>query len=181
MVDKLNADHLAAQAGAFEPQRSYNWLLELTGAAVSSDDAEIIRLSLDSFAAPEEKNEPIEDHFLNESRFVPGKVSYETIPLVISDYVDVQTAAAMKRWSQKVQNPNTGKTGLAKDIKVEGRLLLFAPDGTLERVWILSGMYPEGRKWGELDMSSNEAVKIECTMRYDKAYAEFIGERPGAE
>jgi len=167
MVDKLNADHLAEAQGSFEPQRTANWLLEVHGLP-GGDDLNLIELSLESFAAPRTSNDEIELGYLNERRYVAGKALFETQDLVVKDFVDRQTAGAILRWRRQVYDPSTGKIGLAAYYKKDCNIILFAPDGSQERLWRLQG-WPKAANYGDLNQVQSEKVLITCTLRYDKA------------
>lgn len=207
-------NHLASQAGGWEPQRAYNWLISIPGigqdgpgnsasgvlgalgrlgqtvggalGGISSAAGNVvgsllggsaagggteIELALDSSALPTEMVEEIELNFLHERRYVAGRAAFESIPLVVKDMVDRGVATACKTWFRQVHNSDTGKVGLAKDYKKAADLILFAPDGTLERTWRLHGCWPTAINYGELDMNSNEIVRIQMNLRFDRAEA----------
>ena len=115
--------------------------------------------------------EEIELPYLNEARYVAGRARYEAIPLVVKDMVDVGVATAVKTWFEQVHNPATHKVGLARNYKKVADIIMIAPDGTLERTWRLHGCWPTYINYGDLDMNSNEIVRIELNLRYDRIEA----------
>ncbi len=163
----INAQHIAPAAGFFEPQRQYDWSIEIP--LDPQGDQIIIMQSLESSNLPTESNEEIELHFANEVRYVAGKAIYETIPLILKDFVDQQTKNAMIRWRRRVYNPETGSVGLASDYKKNASLVLVGPNGETTRVWRLIGIWPQMVNYGPLDMTASEKVLIEATLRYDRA------------
>jgi len=215
-------NHLASQAGSWEPQRAYNWILTISGigqdgpggaaggalaalgrvsqtlggiasAAVggiagalgsaagnvlgsvlggsAAGGGTAIELALDSSALPTQMVEEIELNYLNERRYVAGRAMFEAIPLVVKDMVDVGVATACKTWFEQVHNSSTYKVGLARNYKKTADMILIAPDGTLERTWRLHGCWPTAISYGELDMNSNDIVKIQMNLRFDRAEA----------
>ena len=94
----------------------------------------------------------------------PGKTSYTPIHLERGRTHDT----AFETWANKVYNPADGKVGWAKDYKVEGDLILFAPDGTKKRRWRLVGLWPKNVRMGEGDMTQSRANRIQVTFRVDK-------------
>jgi hypothetical protein len=102
-------------------------------------------------------------------RYVAGRMLYEPIPLVVKDFVDIGTATAIETWQKQVANAETHKVGLAKDYKKVGDLILFAPEGSFERTWRLYGLFPVFVAFGALDMNANDVVRIQATLRYDRA------------
>ncbi len=141
----------------------------LGGGAAGAGNA--IELALDSTSLPTHMVEEIELNYLNEARYVAGRARYEAIPLVCKDMVDVGVATALKTWMEQVHNPFTGKVGLARDYKKTADIILIAPDGTLERTWKLHGAFPTAVNYGQLDMNSNEIVRIEMNIRFDRIEA----------
>jgi hypothetical protein len=176
----ISANHLAG--GLFEPQRESDFLIEIHGIQGGKGT---ITLSLESSALATESNETVELHFLNEVRYVAGKARYETVPLVVKDFVDVPTRDLLYQWRRQVYNPGpvdrsfgnfvvpVGGIGMARLYKKRADILLFSPSGTHTRVQTLIGVYPEQVVGGTLNMTSSEKVLIEMTLRFDRVEEEF--------
>lgn len=130
-----------------------------------------IELALDAASLPTQFVEEIELPYLNEARYVAGRARYAAIPLVLKDMVDIGVATACKTWYEQVHNSSTFKVGLARNYKKTADMILIAPDGSLERTWRLHGCWPTEINYGQLDMNSNDIVKIEMNLRYDRAEA----------
>lgn len=160
-----NADHLAAAAGEFEPQRQNNFSFEAT---LDDNDKELLVLSLSAGALPTESNDEIEISYQNQKRYVAGMFNADGVSFTFRDYADKGTRIAIMRWRKLVHNKKTGATGLAKDYKKEANIIMTAPDGSMERVCILEGTWPQAVTGGTLDMSSADPVMIEVTFRFDK-------------
>lgn len=167
MAIPQDARHIANAEGDFAPQHQNQWLLEIGG--LDGDAKDLITLSLLSSQLPPESNEEVEIPYGNEFRYVAGKARYEAIPLVCNDYVDRAVRAALVAWRRQVYDPETGNIGLPADYKKEATLLIMATDGTLVRSCRLIGLWPQAMNPGTLDMSSADQVKIEMTLRYDRA------------
>ena len=163
----LSASHLAPSKGFFEPQRQYNWSLEI--ALDDAGDQLLIMQGLESFAAPSESNEEITLDYANEKRYVAGKASFETADLVLKDFVDMGVAHAVIKWRRSVYNPETGSIGLARDYKKNADLTLMAPNQSTVRIWKLFGIWPMAVKYGDLNMTASDKVLISVTLRYDRA------------
>jgi hypothetical protein len=166
MADPLSADHVAAQAGGFEPQRQSNWEFEV---ALGGGDRDVIKLSARSMDLPRGTNEEVQLPYGNENRYVAGKMTWDATSLTLADYVDQDTRAAILRWRREVYNPDTGNLGLAKDYKKDATLTLYGPNGQMERQCKLTGCWPTTEPGGSLDHSSSDAVMIEVPIRFDKA------------
>lgn len=161
-------DAVAQQAGAFEPQRTYQWLLRIPGI----EGEKVLELSLRSGAAPSESSEEIELPILNGRVYVAGKQMYEASTFVFNDYVDQDTMGLIIKWRRQVYNPETKQQGYAADYKYRGDLILYGPDYTVERVFALVGLWPQAANYGSLDYSASEVQQIEVTFRYDRAIPE---------
>ena len=131
----------------------------------------IIELALDSSALPTTMVSEIELPYGNERRYVAGRASLDAIPLVVKDMVDIGVATACKTWHEQVHNPATFKVGLARDYKKIADLVVFSPEGSIERSWRLHGCWPTAVSYGALDMNSDDIVRIEMNLRFDRAEA----------
>lgn len=174
MINDLSAAHIAAQLGAFEPQRGNNGLLRifgLVGDQKGPKGESILTLSLNGFALPAVTVEALEIMWLNERRKVAGGVTFEDIEITYKDYVDVPTAHILKTWHEEVYNPVNGKIGLASIYKKTGIMELFAPNGTHSRFWTVVGIWPNSFNPGAIDMTAAEPILITTTLSIDKAYA----------
>ena len=169
------ADHIAAQGGTFEPQRTNNFTVEI---ALGSADKDLIQLSVNNVALPTEANDIIEIRYQNEVRKVAGQATVSDVNLVINDYVDQDVRGALLRWRKQVYDPATGKVGLARDYKKRGNIVLHGPDGSNTRVCKLKGAWLSSLEGGTLDYGSSDKVQITGVLTVDKvSWAESI---PGA-
>ena len=164
MPQLVSADHIAAEAGAFEPQRKNNFTL-----IIPLTDTVLLQRSLDSFPLPKEANEEIAINFGNEVRKVAGRANFENLELVLKDFVDQQIAQLVVSWRRQVYNPTTGAIGYARDYKKKGEVIMFGPDGNLQRKWKLIGCWPSRMDPGGGDMNAAENNKISVTITIDKA------------
>lgn len=162
----LNSDFLAAGKGGYEPQRPYRWSLEI--ALNDPGDQFLIVTGHQSFGGVDWSNEEIELRMAGEPRFVAGQARWESAPLVLYDYVDRGVLEALIRWRYEVYNPETGSTGLAANYKKNADLQMVAPDQSSARFFKFIGMWPQRLKFGELSQDRNDAVMIECILRFDK-------------
>ena len=167
MAIPQDARHIANQEGDFAPQHQNQWIIEIAG--LEGDDKDLIALSVLSATLPNESNEEVVLPYGNEKRYVAGQVEYETIPLVIRDWVDRKTRRALVRWRRQVYDPATGNVGLPSAYKKNADLILYATDGTLDRKVRLVGVWPQAMNAGDLNMESSDPVQIELTLRFDRA------------
>jgi hypothetical protein len=167
MAIPQDARHLANQEGDWAPQHQNQWAIEIAG--LEGDDKELIILSILSGALPNESNDEVELPYGNEKRYVAGQATYETIPLVVRDFVDRETRRALIRWRRLVYNPETGNVGLPSAYKKNAEIVLYATDGSILRKCRLIGVWPQALNGGDLSMESSDPVQMELTLRYDRA------------
>lgn len=169
MPFELLADQLGQQAGLFEPQRQSSFAIELHLEGVGVYNPLTFQIALQSSNLPTMTIEEVELNLWNVKRYVAGKATYESIPLVCKDMVDVGIAHTLDAWQRQVYDPRTDQIGLARFYKKTANLIMFAANGYYIRNWTLIGCWPQSINHGALDMSSSEPVQIEATLRYDKA------------
>jgi len=166
LTNPTSADHLAAEAGSFEPQRQNNFTFEV---ALGDADRDLIEMGLNALPLPNEANEIVELLFQNEKRKVAGQSTVDDVTLTIVDFVDKDTRGAIMRWRKMVYDPQTGKIGLAKDYKKTAYIVLHGPDESNVRVCKLKGTWPSAVNGGSLSMEGSDKVLIEVTLTIDKA------------
>lgn len=168
MTQLVSADHIAAQNGAFEPQRKNNFTLR-----IDVGNGNVVQRSLDSFPLPKGGNEEIAVNFGNEVRKVAGRAIFDNLELVLKDFVDTPAAQGMIAWRKQVYDPTSGAIGWARNYKKEGEVVMFGPDGTRERAWRLIGCWPSRMDPGGGDMNAAENNKITTVITIDKAIERF--------
>jgi hypothetical protein len=168
----LTADHIGKQGGNYEPQRSNNGRLLISGLpSVGKDD--VLALSLQGFSVPKIASNVLTIGYYNETRKFAGNPIYEGITVTFHDYVDIDTATVLWAWRKQVHNPVNGTTGLARDYKKSGTIELFAPNGTYVRAYKLQGLWLVSLDPGDINMTSDEPVLINCAFEVDKWFPEF--------
>lgn len=156
-----------ASAG-FEPQRVYNFSLAIDGLQDTV-------FALESMSLPTTMVSEIELNFLNTRRYVAGRASFEAIPVIVKDVVNGSTASEIKLWHERVFDPLTGGIGFAESYKRNARIILFGPNGAVQRTWTLEGCFPTAVNFGSLTYDSDDVVRIDMQLRYDRCFANFGG------
>ena len=165
---RVTANVIASAGGGFEPQRKNNFLVSIVG--VSGLDMISLQPAISKFPFHKETTEVVKIPFMNEERKVAGRTTYDDYSLVVKDYVDPNIAGKLLVWRRLVFNPATGETGLAggsRGYKKVAFLELFAPNGTVERKWKMTGVWPVSFDMGEGDMSAAEPVEITMALAID--------------
>jgi hypothetical protein len=164
----LSANHIAAAAGGYEPQRTNNYTISLTPKGVGADRG-VLRLSVRAFPLPKEETGIIEIEYGNEIRKVAGRTTFADLSVTFHDYVDQNVLHQLVQWRRVVYNPNDGTVGLARDYKTNGTVIMFAPNGLLERKWDIKGVWPSKLDPGDLTYENAEKKLITMELVIDRA------------
>lgn len=176
----LTADHIGKQGGNFEPQRSNNGRLIISGVPGLPAGDDVLTLSLQGFTVPKVASNVLTIGYYNEVRKFAGNPIYEGLTVSYHDYVDRDTAFMLWQWRLQVHDPRTGATGLASVYKKAATIELFAPNGTKVRAYALQGLWLTSMDPGDINMTSDEPLMINCGMEVDKWYPTFAGVDEGA-
>lgn len=179
--NSMFADHIAQQAGAFEPQRVNNALLYLNvpatitgqnmGGAIVSSVNNVLVLSLDSFPFPKQDNNVQSTKYLNETRKFAGAAGVSGIDVVYKDFCDMATASILWAWRQAVYDPYSGRIGLARNYKSTADVYLASPDGmSFVRSYYCVGVWPSALDHGAANMDADDIQKITVSFAVDKCY-----------
>jgi hypothetical protein len=175
-ITDLTANHIggSGENAGYEPQRANNSILQVLG--LDGDEKNILQLSLQSFPIPKANVGVIELNYLNEKRKFAGIASFDDLSVIFVDYVDKDTCAILQRWFADVYSSTTGQVGMAKDYKKDGKVIQYSPDGSIEREYDIFGMWISAIDPGDADMSSEDVLRVTCTITIDKATPKFLGE-----
>jgi hypothetical protein len=182
----LSAHHIAEQNGHFEPQRANNGWLEIKGLLNAGEGGDLT-LSVESFPLPKEHNAVLEVRWMNERRKVAGPANVEDQEITLRDFVDVETLKTLFAWRRACfaaaginaadvpfidaadrQTLLDGAMGLSRHVKRSGTYYLVTPDGGHVRTWAVQGMLPIGLDPGNVDMTSEDQIKIGLTLTVDR-------------
>ena len=168
----MSANHIAAQNGQFELQRTNQGAIYIYGLEEFGDKkvsgVSVISMSLISCPIPMSSNDPIEVNFLNQTRRVAGRQFFDNINLEVHDYIDQSTLTILENWRLAVSDPVDGRIGLAARYKKTAEIMLFGPDGSSTRSYRAIGVWPSSLMPGNIDMNSNDGNAIGVTLAVDK-------------
>lgn len=129
-------------------------------------------------ARPSLQIKELEATHLQETIYYPGRIEFK--PLQVTLY-DVTAESRIWDWLTRFYNPATGEYYTAGQI-AQGRStikktsIVHVLDGTgteIER-WNYINSWPNEIDFGELDMSDNDLLKVNLTLRYDRAIRGII-------
>lgn len=172
----------------YEPQKMNSALLY-----VNLDANNYLTLSLASFTLPKVQTGETMIAYLNEVRKYAGHTMYDNISATFVDYVDRRVAKLLWNWKLTVHNPWTGTKGFKSQYAKAGWIEMYPPGHVLGVVggvvstinnavgralgnspavvakYKLVNMWPSAMDPGDIDMGSDEAVRISVQFSIDKA------------
>ena len=115
------------------------------------------------------KEESIEH--ISETIWFPVKPDWKPVNLILYDIKSKENPIV--EWLKHIYNAQKGSWQAhlgSNQYKKEARLKLFDGCGCALEEWVYENAYPSSVNFGSLDMASSELVKIDITLRYDRAY-----------
>lgn len=152
----------------FEPQRSNHGVLRFIGVNFGGIKQSVLELSTKTFPVPKSQQNQSEIQYVNETRYYPGKRTYDPMSVTFNDYIDLQTAKLLHLWYNAVQSPLTGAIGLKANIAKRCEVVLFAPDGSRQRPYLVTGIWPQSLDPGDVDYTSDEPIIMTVNFVIDK-------------
>lgn len=165
----LTAAHIAPSSGGFEPQRAYDFTIEIYGL----NGADVLQLSLHDAFWPSGRNESIAIKYFAEERKVAGQLTFADGQLKFVDYVDENVLGVLLSWRDLVHNTATGAQGFASAYKKQASVILLAPDGSRPRIITLDGVWPSEVSTDGLAYSTNDVLKANINLVFDLAIPQF--------
>jgi len=155
-----------------EPRRKHRWTFEVLGRGSGLwSRAEL--LLLQSASRPTVEFETVEMHYNQEVASFAGKQSWEPITLVWYDVEqNPDVSKGVYHWIETVSNMTTVEVAAPQFYKKNAQLALLDGKGATTERWFMYGCWPQKSNWQELDMTSNEILTVEVSMKYDRAVRE---------
>ena len=170
-IETLGASHLSTEG--FEVQRTNNFEIQI-GAINDEEKKRFLTLAVVSGFLPNESNEVITLSYGNTKTTVAGVSNFNNSgTLVVRDLLGTDDdrgdiESIINEWREQVAQKD-GKIGFAVNYKKPARVTQYAPDGSRERVWDLTGVWPSAVDYGQVNYESPGAKTISVTLQYDKA------------
>lgn len=157
--------NLFANAYIWEPKKSHQFIMSIPDTNGVKIPAYLIKAS----AKPSFSNgEVVLDH-INVQRYVKGKTVWNTIAITLYDAIVPSGAQAVVQWLRDHHESATGRDGYSDFYKRDIALQQLNGLGEVVEEWILKGAFITEGNFGTLDWSTEDAVNIELTLRYDWA------------
>ena len=176
---------------AFEPQRLYNFELQIVGldklytadnpgTGSYSDEgihfgsaAERILVACSSFSVPDTTFGMIEiPHYNNTTKYA-GKVEFGDASLVVEQYLGAFTEQIMTTWARCVYDPRTQNIGYKADYAKDMYVIEYDAKGGTPRVWKMENAWPNVLPGADWDYSSSDRRQMTYTIKCDRCVPDY--------
>jgi len=164
-------------------KRKFRWMFRIDSVTGSPTDSSknngIYVLPPSASARPKLGFKEAEAQHLSETIFYPVKPDWKPINLKLYDishplikenpvtkWLKTIYDAQQGQWVASSDLITNGFDGLKRDATVE----LYDGCGCVLETWVYENAYPMEIDFSQLEMSSNDIVMIDITLRYDRAY-----------
>lgn len=146
--------------------RKFRWLFKIDDLIGDGVNA----LPPDKGARPSLNFKEIEAQHLNETIYFAGKPDWKPITLTLFDLKGNNNP--IFKWLKEQYDPcnNAGTWKVPDKWKKKATLEMYDGCGEVMESWTFENIWPNNIEWGDLDMSNNDYVTVELTLRYDRAY-----------
>lgn len=130
------------------------------------------RISVQSIDIPDWSVDPVDIEIGNQTVHVAGRPSLGgNISIVLNDFIGLDLENRLYNWFRLVYDPETGLMGLAYKYKTEMNLYMYAPDGSCQRAWRCTGVFPTGISGGgSFDYGSGDKRQLTMELSVDFIY-----------
>ena len=156
------ADLLMKMPIPYEPKRQNRFILRFPSSLGINE------WFVESAARPHITITPTEIPFLNTSTFVAGRFNWQTINVVFRDPIGPSAAQALMEWVRLHAESVTGRMGYAAGYKKDVDLEMLDPTGVAVEKWILQGCSITDVKFGEVNYTSADIMKVDMTLQPDR-------------
>jgi hypothetical protein len=148
----------------FQPKSSNQWIMMIEGL-----DAFVLKTA----TRPKMKTEEVPIPWMNSTRYVAGKTTFEPAEVTLFDPVAPSAAQQVMEWVRLCFEVVSGRAGYADFYKRDIQLKLVDPVGTVVELWDVKGAFLTDIDFGELTYEEQKPLEIKLTIRYDVAVLQF--------
>ena len=112
------------------------------------------------------------DH-INVERKLKGKGRWGDVAITLYDPIVPSGAQAVMEWVRLSHESVTGRDGYADFYKKDITFNALGPVGDKVEEWTLKGAYIGDAQFGEMDWSSEDAMRVSLTLKYDSAILQY--------
>ena len=148
----------------FEPKRKNRWVFAIEGI-----DAFLMKTA----NRPTINTEEITIPYMNHTRYVAGKTTFDTVSVTLHDPIAPSGAQQVMEWVRTHFESVSGRAGYADFYKRDCQLKLLDPVGTVVELWDLKGTFITSAGFGDLDYGASDPTEISLTLRFDNCILQY--------
>ena len=148
----------------FEPKRKNRWVFAIEGI-----DAFLIK----SAARPSYTTNETTIPFINSTRYLAGKTTFDTMSVTLHDPIAPSGAQQVMEWVRTHFESVSGRAGYADFYKRDCQLKMLDPVGTVVELWDIKGAFLTQAGFGDLSYDGDEPQEITMTLRYDNCVLQY--------
>ena len=147
--------------GKAEPVFTFQYLCTFTAIA------NLTPLYVAKVNVPDGTWEEVSSGYFVSSRKFASKFKLDNCTLDIKDFVDVDSAAAIYAWSQRVGDPIAGTLNPPSQYKSSGVLIVTDGRGSALNTWTMGGCWPSKCTFGNFESDTGTIIQINITVAVD--------------
>jgi len=148
----------------FEPKRKFRWVFAIEGI-----DAFLIKTTARPTFTTSEQAIP----YLNSTRYLAGKTTFETLSVTLHDPIAPSGAQQVMEWVRTHYESVSGRAGYADFYKRDCQLKMTDPVGTVVELWDIKGAMLTSAGFGELDYGTEDPAEVTLTIRFDNCVLQY--------
>ena len=148
----------------FEPKRKYRWVFNIEGI-----DAFLMKTAARPTFNTSEQAIP----FINSTRYIAGKTTFDTISVALHDPIAPSGAQQVMEWVRTHNETVSGRAGYADFYKRDCQIKLLDPVGTVVELWDLKGCWLTNATFGDLSYEDEAPNDVSITMRFDNCVLQY--------
>ena len=148
----------------FEPKRKNRWVFAIEGI-----DAFLIK----SAARPSYTTNETTIPFINSTRYLAGKTTFDTLSVTLHDPIAPSGAQQVMEWVRTHFESVSGRAGYADFYKRDCQLKMLDPVGTVVELWDVKGAFLTQAGFGDLSYDGDEPQEISLSLRFDNAVLQY--------
>lgn len=162
MVETLDVTDMLPNK--YEPKRKFRWVFAIEG---------IDSFLMKSAARPSITTEEFAIPYINHTRYLAGKTTFEQISVTLYDPIAPSGAQQVMEWVRTHFESISGRAGYADFYKRDIQLKMLDPVGTVVELWDIKGAFIVSANFGELDYGTQDPTDIQLSLRYDNCALQY--------
>lgn len=144
----------------FEPMAKRRFLFAIEGV-----DAFLVKAA----ARPQITTEEVAIPWINATRYVAGRTTFNAISVTLHDAVAPSGAQQVMEWCRLCYESVTGRSGYSDFYKRDIQIKMLDPVGTVVQLWELKGCFVLEANFNDLQYEGSDLAETTLSIRYDNA------------